>query len=67
MAKAPEEVAQAFEKILQRAGMTPRSLIADVGPEWPGACARMLVSKGTISSQKNDPKTKLLLLRLALL
>ena len=50
--KTPEEVAKAFEKILQRAGMAPRSLTTDVGPEWSGNFARMLDSKGIISFQK---------------
>ena len=50
--KTPEEVAKAFEKILQRAGMAPRSLTSDVGPEWSGDFARMLDSKGIISFQK---------------
>ena len=50
--KTPEEVAQAFEKILQRAGTKPHSLTSDVGPEWTGDFARMLDSKGIISFQK---------------
>ena len=62
MTKTPEEVALGFEKILQRAGMTPRTLTSDVGPEWTGAFARMLDSKGIISFQ-NGPETKMLLLR----
>ena len=39
-------------KNLQRAGMAPRSLTSDVGPEWSGDFARMLDSKGIISFQK---------------
>ena len=50
--KTPEEVAQAFEKILQRAGTAPRSLTSDVGPEFQGAFARMLDSNGIVSFKK---------------
>ena len=50
--RTPEEVAQAFEKILQRAGITPHSLTSDVGPEWTGEFARMLDSEGIVSFKK---------------
>ena len=43
---------QKLLKNLQRAGMAPRSLTTDVGPEWSGNFARMLDSKGIISFQK---------------
>ena len=56
--KTPEEVAQGFEKILQRAGMTPRTLTSDVGPEFTGAFARMLDSNGIVSFKKKRPEDK---------
>ena len=66
MTKTHDDAALGFEKILQRAGMTPRTLTSDVGPEWTGAFARMLDSNGIVSF-KNGPKTNMLLLRWTLL
>ena len=44
--KNPQTVAEAFEKILERAGTTPRSLTSDQGPEFSGPFCRDARSKG---------------------
>ena len=50
--KKPQTVAQAFEKILQKAGNAPRSLTTDQGPEFSGPFTDMLNTKGIVASQK---------------
>ena len=52
MTKKPQEVAKAFEKILQRAGKPPRTLTTDFGPEFEGAFKQMLDANGIISFTK---------------
>jgi len=50
--KTPKEVAEAFEKILQRADAVPRSVTSDFGPEFDGPFREMLKSKGIAGVQK---------------
>jgi len=52
MTKTPQEVAKAFEKILQRAGKAPRTLTSDLGPEFLGPFKEMLDANGIISFTK---------------
>ena len=52
MTKTPQEVAKAFEKILQRAGKAPRTLTSGFGQEFEGAFKQMLDANGIISFTK---------------
>ena len=52
MTKTSQEVAKAFEKILQRAGKPPRTLTTDFGPEFEASFKTMLDANGIISFTK---------------
>ena len=50
--KTPQVVAKTFEEILARAGIEPRSLTTDQGPEFEGPFTQMLEANGIDGFQK---------------